>query len=153
MFVFVDLSWRHRLCAKKSRRGTAIDYKKKTGGRRRRERGAGGRARCVGWPRCELCDCAALKSARVGSRQPVPRRALRKEPRSEFVLRFLNENEFEICNELTWHVYLEAGQLAGPVVDLVEQNAIEMVPAACMSLQRLQRPSEPAEPDREYEAL
>ena len=64
VFVFVDLSWRRGLCAKKSRRGTAID-KKMTGGRRRRERGAGGRERCMGWPRCEHCDCAALKSAPV----------------------------------------------------------------------------------------
>ena len=29
MFVFVDLSWRRGLCAKKSRRGTAIDKKKR----------------------------------------------------------------------------------------------------------------------------
>ena len=107
----------------------------------------------MGWPRCELCDCAALKSARAGSRQTVPRRALRKEPRSEFVLCFLNENEFEISNKLTWHVYLEVDQLVGPVVELVRQNAIEMVPAACVSSQTLQRPSEPAESDREYEAL
>ena len=97
VFVFVDLSWRRGLCAKKSRRGTAIE-KKMTGGRRRRERGAGGRARCVWWPRCEHCDCAALKSARAGSRQKVPRRALRKEPRSDFFSCFLNENEFEIRN-------------------------------------------------------
>ena len=55
----------------------------------------------MGWPRCELWDCAAIKSARAGSRQTVCRRALRKEPRSEFVLCFLNENEFEISNELT----------------------------------------------------
>ena len=83
VFVFVDLSWSHGLCAKKSRRGTAIE-KKMTGGRRRRKRGAGGRARCVWWPRCDHCDCAALKSARAGSRQKVPRRALRKEPQSDF---------------------------------------------------------------------
>ena len=43
VFVFVDLSWRRWLSAKKSRRGTAI-VKKMTGGRRGRERGAGGRA-------------------------------------------------------------------------------------------------------------
>ena len=54
VFVFVDLSSRRGLCAKKSRRGTAIE-KKLTGGRRRRERGAEGRARCVWWPRCEHC--------------------------------------------------------------------------------------------------
>ena len=83
VFVFVDFSCRHGLCAKKSRRGTAIE-KKMTGGRRRWKRGAGGRARCVWWPRCEHCDCAALKSARAGSRQKVSRRALRKEPQSDF---------------------------------------------------------------------
>ena len=67
VFVFVDLSWRRGLCAKKPRRGTAID-KNMTGGRRRREeRGAGGQGRCMGWPRCELCGRAALKSARAGS--------------------------------------------------------------------------------------
>ena len=83
VFVFVDLSWPRGLCTKKSRRGTAIE-KKMTGGRRTRERGAGGRAQCVWWPRCDHCGCAALKSARAGSRQKVPRRALRKEPRSDF---------------------------------------------------------------------
>ena len=100
VFVFVDLSWRHGLCAKKSRRGTAIE-KKMTGGRRRRERGAGGRARCVWWPRCALLGCAALKSAHLSSRQTVPRRALRKEPRGDLFSWFLNENEFEIRSELT----------------------------------------------------
>ena len=83
VFVFVDLSWRHGSAQKKSRRGSAIE-KKMTGGRRRRERGAGGRARCVWWPRCDHCGCAALKSARAGSRQKVSRRALRKEPQSDF---------------------------------------------------------------------
>ena len=34
VFVFVDLSWRRWLCAKKPRRGTAIVKKKMTGGRR-----------------------------------------------------------------------------------------------------------------------
>ena len=97
MFVFVDLSWRHGSAQKKSRRGIAIE-EKMTGGRRRRERGAGGRARCVWWPRCDHCGCAALKSARAGSRQKVSRRALRKEPRSEFFSWFLNENEFETRN-------------------------------------------------------
>ena len=84
VFVFVHLSWRRGLCAKKSRRGTAIDQTKMAGGRRRRERGAGGPERCMRWPRCELCGCAALKSARDGSRQKMSRRALRKEPRSFF---------------------------------------------------------------------
>ena len=38
----------------------------------------------------------------------------------------MNENEFELRNELTWYVDFEADQLAGPVVALVEQNAIEL---------------------------
>ena len=57
MFVFAELSWRRWLCVKKPRRGTAVD-KKMTGGRRGRERGARGRARCVWWPRCALLGCA-----------------------------------------------------------------------------------------------
>ena len=38
----------------------------------------------------------------------------------------MNENEFELRNEPTWHVYLEADRLVGPVVALVEPNAIEL---------------------------
>ena len=78
------------------------------------------------WPRCALLGCAALKKNHLSSRQRVPRRALRKEPRDDLFLWFLNENEFEVRDELTWHVYFEADQLAGPVVALVEQNAIEL---------------------------
>ena len=129
VLVFAELRWRRWLCAKKSRRGTAIEKNKWQAAdcRRGRERGAGGRARCVWWPRGALLGCAALKSAHLSSRQTVPRRALRrKEPRSDFFVCFLNENEFELRNELTWHVGLEADQLAGPVVALVEQNAIEL---------------------------
>ena len=78
------------------------------------------------WPRCALLGCAALKSAHLSSRQTVPRRALRKEPRGDLFSWFLNENEFEIRSELAWHVDLEADQLVGPVVALAEQNAIEL---------------------------
>ena len=48
MFVFVDLSWRRGLCAKKSRRGTAIEKKGQAvdaGGSAARE---GGRDACGG---------------------------------------------------------------------------------------------------------
>ena len=49
VFVFVDLSWRRGLCAKKSRRGTAIDKKKRqavdAGGGAAQE---GGRDACGG---------------------------------------------------------------------------------------------------------
>ena len=103
MFVFVDLSWRRGLCAKKSRHGTAIDLKKwqtvDAGGSAARE---GTRHACGGrgahfW----LLGSAALKKAHLSSRPTVPRRALIKEPRSDFFLCFLNENEFELRNELT----------------------------------------------------
>ena len=97
-----------------------------TGGRRGRERGAGGRARCVWWPRGALLGCAALKSAHLSPRQRVPRRALRKDPRSDLFSWFLNENEFELRDELTWHVDLGTDQLVGPVVALAEQNTIEL---------------------------
>ena len=83
----------------------------------------------------------------------MSRRALRKQSRSDLISCFLIVNEFEIRNELTSYVGFEADHLVGLVVELVEQNAIEMVPAACVSSQTLRRPSEPAEPDREHEAL
>ena len=98
--AFADLSWRRGLCAKKPRVGIA-NGGKVTGGRRRRKRGAGGRARCMRWSRRALLGCAALKSAHLSSRQTVPRRALRKEPRGDLFSWFLNENEFEIRSELT----------------------------------------------------
>ena len=125
VFGFAELSWRRGLCAKKPRGGLANE-KKVTGGRPRRERGAGGRARCMECPWFELCGRAALKSARATSRQTVPRRALRKESRSDIFSCFLVVNEFEIRNELTSHVGREADELVGPVVELVEQNAIEL---------------------------
>ena len=60
--AFADLSWRRGLCAKKPRVGIA-NGGKVTGGRRRRKRGAGGRARCMRWSRRALFGCAALNSA------------------------------------------------------------------------------------------
>ena len=81
------------------------------------------------WPRCALLGCAALKSAHLSSRQTVPRRALRKEPRSDLFFMVLERKRvrtFELRNELTWHVDLGADQLVGPVVALAEQNAIEL---------------------------
>ena len=75
------------------------------------------------WPRCALLGCAALKSAHLSSRPTVSCRALRKEPRGDIFVCFLNENEFEIRSELTRHVDLEADQLVGPVVALAEQAA------------------------------
>ena len=81
--VFVEVGWRRGLGAEKPRSGSG-KAKQGPGGRRRRKRGAGGRARCMWWPRRALFGCAALKSAHPSSRQTVPRRALRKESRSDF---------------------------------------------------------------------
>ena len=100
VFAFAELSRRCGLCVKKSRRGTAID-KKMTGGRRGRERGAGGRARCVWWPRCALLGCAALKSAHLSLRQRDISPGSEKRAASRFFSWFLNGNEFEIRSELT----------------------------------------------------
>ena len=70
-----------------------------------------------------------------------------------FFLCFLNENEFEIRSELTWHVDLEADQLAGPVVALVEQNAIELVPAAYIRRKGFDRGLEPLGSEVQRESL
>ena len=67
---------------------------------------------------------------------------------------FSNANEFEIRSELTWHVHLEADQLVGPVVELVEQNALEMVPEMGLVAERLRerlRPMSLAVETRRYE--
>ena len=95
---FVEVGWRSGLGAGSREVESEIKNKNGAGSRRRRRRGAGERLRCVCWPQRALCDCVALKSARAGSRQKVPRRALRKEPPGDFFSCFLNENEFEIRN-------------------------------------------------------
>ena len=67
---------------------------------------------------------------------------------------FSNANEFEIRSELTWHVDLEADQLVGPVVELVEQNALEMVPEMGLVAERLRerlRPMSLAVETKRYE--
>ena len=47
MFVFVDLSWRRGLCAKKLQGGTAIDKKKQAVGAKGARRGRVGAMRVV----------------------------------------------------------------------------------------------------------
>ena len=130
--VFVEVGWRRGLGAEKPRSGIG-EQRKEPGGRQRRKRGAGGRARCMRWPRRALLGCAALKSAHPSSRQTVSRRALRKEPRNDLFSCFFIVNEFEIRNELTSHAGLDPDQLVDPVVELAEQNAIELVPAPLVS--------------------
>ena len=73
---FAEVGWRRGLGARKPRSGVR-NQRNGEGCRHRRERGAGGRPRCVWWPRCTLCGCEALKSAHLTSRQTVTRRALR----------------------------------------------------------------------------
>ena len=89
--VFADLSWRRGLCAKKPRVGIA-NGGKVTGGRRRRKRGAGGRARCMRWSRRALFGCAALKSAHPSSRQTVSAEVAEERARSGLVWVFLDRS-------------------------------------------------------------
>ena len=66
----------------------------------------------------------------------------------------MNENEFEILIELTWHVDVEADdELVGPVVALVEQNAIELVPVAYMRGKGCDRGLEPLGSEVQRESL
>ena len=60
--VFVEVGRRRGLGAEKPRSGIE-EQRKGPGGRRRRKRGAGGRSRCVRWPRRALFGCAALSSS------------------------------------------------------------------------------------------
>jgi hypothetical protein len=100
VIVFAEVGWRRGLGAMKPRSGIG-QQRKGPGGRRRRKRGAGGRSRCVRWPRRALFGCAALKSAHPTSRQTVSAEVAEIKPRSDLFSWFLNENEFELRNELT----------------------------------------------------
>ena len=85
------------------------------------------------WPRRALFGCAALKSAHPSSRQTVPRRCLRKGQKSGLVLVFLDRIAVDMSKERARGVRLDGDHLVGPVVELEEQNAIELVPAPLVS--------------------
>ena len=132
MIVFVEVGWRRGLGAMKPRSGTGKQIKG-PGGRRRRKRGSGRWARCMWWPRRALFGCAALKSAHPSSRQTVPRRCLRKGQKSGLVLVFLDRIAVDMSKERARSVRLDGDHLVGPVVELEEHNAIELVPAPLVS--------------------
>ena len=86
---FVEVGWRSGLGAG-SREVESETNKNEAGSRRRRKRGAGGRLRCVCWPQCALCGCAALKSAHLTSPQTVPAAVQNNKPKSELFLFFFD---------------------------------------------------------------
>ena len=128
VIVFVEVGWRRGLGAEKPRSGSG-KAKQGPGGRRRRKRGAGGRERCMRWPRRALFGRAALKSAHSSSRQTVSAEVAENKPKSGLVRVFLDRSAVEVHAERARVVRLEPDQLVGLLVELVEQNAIELVHA------------------------
>ena len=123
MIVFVEVGWRRGLGAMKPRSGIG-KQRKGPGGRRRRKRGAGGRSRCVRWPRRALSGCAALKSAHPTSRQTVSAEVAENKPKSDLAVVFLDRIAVDTSKERARRVRLDGDHLVGPVVELEEQNAI-----------------------------
>ena len=74
--------------AQKAARSGMRNKKNEAGSRRRRKRGAGGRSRCVCWPQCALCGCAALKRAHLTSPRTVSATVQNNKPKSELFLFF-----------------------------------------------------------------
>lgn len=132
MIVFAEVGWRRGLGAMKPRSGIG-QQRKGPGGRRRRKRGAGGRSRCVRWPRRALFGCAALKSAHPTSRQTVSAEVAENKPKSDLAVVFLDRIAVDTSKERVRRVRLDGDHLVGPVVELEEQNAIELVPAPLVS--------------------
>ena len=131
--VFVEVGWRSGLGAG-SREVGLETQKNEARGRRRRKRGAGGRSRCVRWPRCALCGCAALKSAHLTSPQTVSATVQNNKPKSELFSFFSTADAVDGGQERARLVGLEPGRDVGQVVALAEQNAIDLVPAPCRTL-------------------
>ena len=96
------------------------------GGRRRRKRGAGGWLRCVCWPQCALCGCAALKSALLALPQTVSATVQNNKPESELCLFFSTADAIDGGQDRAQLTGLEPDQLVGLVVALAEQNEIEL---------------------------
>ena len=132
MIVFAEVGWRRGLGAMKPRSGIG-QQRKGPGGRRRRKRGAGGRSRCVRWPRRALFGCAALKSAHPTSRQTVSAEVAENKPKSDLAVVFLDRIAVDTSKERARRVRLDGDHIVGPVVELEEQNAIELVPAPLVS--------------------
>ena len=130
--VFVEVGWRSGLGAGSREVGLETP-KNEARGRRRRKRGAGGRSRCVRWPRCALCGCAALKSAHLTSPQTVSATVQNNKSKSELFLFFSTADAVDGGQDRARLVGLEPGRDVGQVVALAEQNAIDLVPAPCLA--------------------
>ena len=85
------------------------------------------------WPRRALFGCAALKSAHASSRQTVSAEVAENKSKSGLVRVFLDRSAVEVHNERARVVRLEPDQLVGLLVEVVEQNAIELVHAPLVS--------------------
>ena len=129
---FVEVSWRSGLGAG-SREVESETKKNEAGSRRRRKRGAGGRSRCVCWPQCALCGCAALKRAHLTSPQTVSATVQNNKPKSELFLFFSTADAVDGGQDRAQLICLEPGREVGQVVALAEQNAIDLVPAPCLA--------------------
>ena len=85
------------------------------------------------WPRRALFGRAALKSAHPSSRQTVAADVAENKSKSGLVLVFLDRIAVDMSKERARGVRLDGDHLVGPVVELEEQNAIELVPAPLVS--------------------
>ena len=85
------------------------------------------------WPRRALFGCAALKSAHASSRQTVSAEVAEIKPKSDLAVVFLDRIAVDTSKERVRRVRLDGDHLVGPVVELEEQNAIELVPAPLAS--------------------
>ena len=130
--VFVEVGWRSGLGAG-SREVGLETQKNEAGGRRRRKRGAGGRSRCVRWPRCALCGRVALKSAHLTSSQMVSATEQNNKPKSELFLLLSTADAVDVSRERARLVGLEPDRLVGQVAALAEQNPIDLAPAVVAS--------------------
>ena len=105
------------------------------------------------WSRRALFGCAALKSAHPSSRQTVSAEVAEERARSGLVWVFLDRSAVEVHDERARVVRLEPDHLAGPAVELEEQNAIEHVPAAYVRRKGCDRGREPLGSEVQRESL
>ena len=126
---FVEVGWRSELGA--GSREVESGEKNEAGSRRRRKRGAGGRSRCVCWPQCALCGCAALKSAHLTSPQTASATVQNNKPKSRLFLFFSAADAVDGGQNRARLVGPEPGREVGQVFVLAEQNAIDLVHAPC----------------------
>ena len=129
---FVEVGWRSGLGAG-SREVESETKKNEAGSRRRRKRGTRGRSRCVCWPQCALCGCAALKRAHLTSPQTVSATVQNNKPKSELFLFFSTADAVDGGQDRTQLICLEPGREVGQVVALAEQSTIDLVPAQCLA--------------------